>query len=320
MSKHSKTAPYRTLLRHWYAMAAGRSYWHLRQDEGTQFVPGMLAGYFNDLTGKTNWSGPLDSDGIPLVQVNGSLQYFPVTTFQKGLGHWDRWLRSIRGDAEQFHAFEQTARWALLTRDERGGWRIPTANPTSTSLYSAMSQGEGTSLLCRAYSTTRKEAYLGTALSAAQLMLSPISAGGTARYEKNGVILEEYPSERARTVLNGWIFALYGLYDLNLVMEDPQIEKALHDTISALTASLPIFDAGYWSFYDSGGTLASPFYHRLHIAQLRSLQKTFPGQSETFRQVADHFELQLAKGVDRVRAIVTKGYQKLRNPPPVVIS
>lgn len=307
------------MLHHWYTMAAGRSYWHLPQGEGTQFVPGTLAGYFNDLTGKTNWSGPVDPHGIPLVQVNGHNQYFPVTIFQKALGHWDKWLRSNRNDANQFHAFEETARWALRTRDERGGWREPWTHPPSTSLYSAMSLGEGVSILCRAYIITQKPEYLATALSAAQLMLSSVHVGGTARYQQDGIILEEYPLQYRRTVLNGWIFALYGLYDLDLVMDDPQIESALRKTVSTLVASLPVFDAGYWSLYDSTGTLASPFYHRLHVAQLRSLQKTFPEQSHVFRRTADRFEMQSAKRHHRVRAIVTKGYQKLRNPPELVI-
>lgn len=310
---------YRTLLRHWWDMAAGQSYWHMPQAEGTQFVPGTIAGYFNDLRGKAAWSGPVDPNGIPLVQINGTLQYFPTTSFQKGLGHWDLWLQSNRSDTEQFNAFEQMALWALRTRDERGGWRVPSWTGSSTCLYSAMSQGEGVSLLCRAYSVTNREEYLFAAQDGAQLMLAPVAGGGTARHEKDGIILEETPLRHPQTILNGWIFALYGLYDLSQVSKEGPWRSALSETLAALNTMLPVFDAGFWSLYDSAGNLASPFYHRLHIAQLRVLQKTFPRHSECFGQSADRFEMQLARRTARIRAIAIKGYQKLRQPPPVVI-
>ncbi len=310
---------YRTLLRHWWDMATGQSYWHRPQAEGSLFVPGTIAGYFNDLRGKTTWSGPVDPSGIPLVQINGTLQYFPTTSLQKGLGHWDLWLQSNRTDTAQFNAFEQLAHWALRTRDERSGWRVPSWEGSSTSLYSAMSQGEGVSLLCRAYSVTNLEEYLVAAQDAAQLMLAPVAAGGTARYEKEGIILEETPLRHPQTILNGWIFALYGLYDLSQVCKEDSWQSALSETLEALHTMLPVFDAGFWSLYDSDGNLASPFYHRLHIAQLRALQRTFPRHSECFRQSADRFELQLAKRAARIRAIAIKSYQKLRHPPPVVI-
>ena len=320
MSTYAQSAIYWRLFHHWYLMAFGRSYWHLPQAEGTHFVPGRLAGYFNDLSGKTHWSGAVDAEGIPLVKVNGALQYFPVTTFQKGIGHWDLWLHSNRSEPNQFKAFEQIARWAVRTQDDRGGWPVYSGDVQSISPYSAMSQGQGASLLCRAYSATGKEEYLSAGLAAARLMLVSLAAAGTSRYEHYGIILEEYPLRHPRTVLNGWIFALYGLYDLNLVVEDSQIKNGLRDTLSALTSMLTKFNAGYWSFYDSAGALASPFYHRLHLAQLRSLQKTFSEYSGIFGQTAGHFETQLNNRVDRMRALVVKSYQKLGNPPPIVTS
>ncbi len=319
MADFSRLEVYRRLLRHWRDMTAGKSYWHVPQLEGSQFVPGVIAGYFNDLRGKAAWTGPVDPSGVPLVHVNGALQYLSTTSFQKGLGHWDLWLQSKRSDIAQFSAFEQIAQWALRTRDERAGWRVPSGDASSISLYSAMSQGEGISLLCRAYSVTHCEEYIAAAYDAAQLLLAPVAAGGVARYEREGIILEETPLRHPRTILNGWIFALYGLYDISLILTEDSFQSALSKTLLSLSSMLPVFDAGFWSWYDSAGNLASPFYHRLHIAQLRALQNTFPEHSECFRQVADRFEMQSKKRTDRVRAIATKGYQKLRHPPPLVI-
>ena len=92
-----KMAVYGALARHWSRMLTGRSYWHMPQGPGTQFVSGQLLGYFNDLTAQTRWPGPVDAQGIPLVRrQDGRLLYFPASVFQKALGHWDRWLASGR--------------------------------------------------------------------------------------------------------------------------------------------------------------------------------------------------------------------------------
>ncbi len=310
---------YWTILRHWWLMAIGQSYWHMLQGEGTQFVPGALAGYFNDLRAKGNWHGPTDLNGIPLVRINGALGYFPVTALQKGLGHWDLWLESNRAAEREFTAFQQTASWALHALDNHGGWRTPPMDPLLISEYSAMSQGEGISLLCRAYWATHAEQYLAAATAAAKLMLMSTSAGGTARQEEEGIILEEVPLSTPRTILNGWIFASYGLYDLSLITMENWVQSALASTIATLAAMLSTFDAGYWSFYDSVGNLASPFYHHLHIAQLRVLERTFPQHALAFRHTADRFEMQMSNKTNKLRALVTKGYQKLRHPAPMVI-
>lgn len=320
MKMISKPVAYWAMLRHWSAMAKGQSYWHLPQVEGTQFVPGTLEGYFNDLTGKTAWSGATDSHGVPLVSVNGQLQYFPVTVMQKGLGHWDLWLRSRRTDSVQWNQFERAVHWVLATQDLRGGWQFPGAGRAAVSPYSAMSQGQGISLLCRAYSTNQGSEYIAAAIKAAQLMLVPEVAGGTAHFAPEGIVLEETPLCQRKTILNGWIFALYGLYDLGFVVDSKRFRVALLSTVTALAAMLPIFDAGFWSYYDSSGTLASPFYHRLHISQLRVLQKSFPELGPVFAAAADRFEGYRHRATDRARAIMIKGFQKLRNPPEVIVA
>ncbi|MBZ5681549.1 MAG: D-glucuronyl C5-epimerase family protein [Acidobacteriia bacterium] len=319
MNAQSKYGIYWSMLRHWSAMAAGHSYWHLAQGEGKQFVPGKLEGYFNDLTGKTSWKGHVDSRGLPLAILNDKLQYFPVTVLQKGLGHWDLWLESGRHNLAQLCQFDQIADWAFKTQDERGGWRVPETDGATMSAYSAMSQGQGISLLCRAYTVGGREEYLSAAVAAAKLMLTATAAGGTARFLSEGIVLEEVPLQQPNTVLNGWIFALYGLYDLVFVVHEERFRNALESTVHALTAFLPKFDAGFWSYYDRSSTLASPFYHRLHIAQLRIMQKSFPDLPPGFAATVDRFEDYGKHAGDRLRAVVAKGFQKLRNPPEAMV-
>jgi len=318
---------YARLIRHWGGMLLGHSYWHAEQGLGSQFAPGQLLGYYNDLTAKAHWTGPADDDGLPLNQdAQGKLVYFPTTLLQKALAHWDRWLESERTRVSDRAAFLKLADWALRAQDENGAWPIwPVIGLQCASPYSAMSQGEGISVLARAYSLTKEKEYLEGARRALSPLHVAVQQGGTCRSIPEGLVLEEVPQEPPKTVLNGWIFALYGLYDYLLVAksraEDAcRVEEAsLQASLRALVACLPRFNAGFWSYYDSSGNLASPFYHQLHIAQLKALELTFPEYAESFMRWRQVFEHQAASHLNRTRAVALKAYQKLRWPPEVVL-
>lgn len=317
---------YASLMRHWGGMLLGRSYWHAEQGPGRQFGPGQLLGYYNDLTAKAHWTGPVDGDGLPLNQdVLGRFIYFPTTLLQKALGHWDRWLESGRTQETDRTAFLKLAAWALRAQDENGGWPIwPVVGLKAASPYSAMSQGEGISVLVRAYSLTRDEEYVAAARRALGPLFAPVEQGGTCRSIAEGLVLEEVPQEPPNTVLNGWIFALYGLYDYLLVAKGQdggylQVEAALQASLRALVACLPQFNAGFWSYYDTSSNLASPFYQQLHIAQLKALELTFPEHAESLRRWRQLFEHQAASRLNRTKAVALKAYQKLRRPPEVVL-
>ena len=49
------------------------------------------------------------------------------------------------------------------------------------------------------------------------------------------------------------------------------------DVVRTLTNNLKRYDIGFWSLYEQSGTrlkmVASPFYHRLHIVQLRIMHQ-----------------------------------------------
>lgn len=309
---------YLDLIPHWWRMIAGRSYWHTRQGIGTQYRVGELAGYFNDLTGKTDWRGQTDLDGLPVFQTRtGVLVHFPTTLTQKALGHWDRWL-SERRDSDR-DDFMRIAFWLLENQDAKGGIEIwPQLGLQYASPYSAMVQGEAISVLTRAYRLSGAYRFLDSAHQACKLLLTPITEGGTSRYEA-GLVLEEYPLTTPGTVMNGWIFALYGLYDFSIVTNDPAIGNELSRTLITLADRLETFDAGYWSYYDDRGSLASPFYHHLHIAQLQALEMTFLQHAEKFNYYAQRFADQSSSRYNRARAVAVKAYQKLLSPPDIVI-
>ncbi|MBW4506560.1 MAG: D-glucuronyl C5-epimerase family protein [Scytonematopsis contorta HA4267-MV1] len=318
----SKLSLYSALSKHWLKMLGGKSYWHVPQDTGKCFVPGQLSGYYNDLSHKKEWHGLVDANGIPLnTNPKGETFYFPMTLFQKALGHWDTWLLSGCKSAFDYEEFLKIAQWAVETQNLLGGWETWKSYGLLSALpYSAMSQGEGISVLTRAFSVTQDKVYLKTAWQALTFLLTPVEEGGTSRYVSEGLVLEEFPSNiTVKTVLNGWVFALYGLYDFILIENDPDIQKAFDDCLKALMVYLPKFNAGFWSFYDTNGSIASPFYHQLHINQLKTLELTFPEHRNIFAQTRKTFEEQNSSDINQMRAVLLKGYQKVCNPPEAVL-
>jgi len=308
------------LLRRGGSMLLGRSYWHVPQGLGTLFIPGKLWGYYNDLTTKVRWDGSLDPTGLPLNEISGKKIHFPTTLFQKALGHWDLWLASNQKDEGHKGAFLQIARWAVEAQDEQGGWVLwPLLGLSYASPYSAMTQGEGISVLVRAYMLTQDSVYLRAARQAVGPMQKPLKDGGTCRVVPEGLILEEVPAEDYKAIFNGWVFAMFGLYDYLLVEYSSGVSKVLKESLSALVAYLPYYNAGYWSYYDLSGHLASPFYHRLHIAQLEALSLAFPEYAHAFKRMREQFMRQDNNFLFRAMAVGVKTYQKLRDPPEVVL-
>ncbi|HDH44648.1 MAG TPA: thioredoxin [Thermococcus sp.] len=315
----SKLGRYLRMFAHWTKMLLGSSYYHLPQGLGRAFVPGRLEGYFNDLTVKTKWKGSIDEEGIPInLREDGSIVYFTTTVVQKALGHWDKWLLSH--DVKEKEAFLMICNWLVKNQDKQGGWPLWSQVKLSLpSPYSAMTQGESVSALVRAWYLTRDEIYLSAARRALRLMFVPVEKGGIVRRLPDGVILEEIPSWHLSGILNGWIFALFGLYDFLLVEKDLEAHKLLEDSLQTLITYLPRYNAGYWSFYDLQGNLASPFYQRLHIAQLEALELAFPEHAEVFCRYRYEFSRQMTSWINCGRAIVVKAWQKLKNPPEVVL-
>jgi hypothetical protein len=281
----------------------------------------ILGGYYNDYSAKTDWHGATDDQGIPLNQTaTGRSFHFPMTVVQKALGHWERWLASDRSDERHRSEFLRLATWILHSQDVRGGW--PTwaeCGVRSSSPYSAMTQGQATSMLVRAFRITDREEFAQSARRAAALMVMPVEEGGTAHMAPAGVVLEEVPRVPARTVLNGWINGIYGLYDLLLMDHADPLGEKLDSTLAALVSYLPRFDAKYWSYYDTARNLASPYYHARHIAQLSACELTFPEYGPRWRDMRQELERQASSGLRRLRAVATKACQQLCDPPDSVM-
>ena len=312
---------WKALIQHWYSMICGQSYWHASQGLGPCFKPGELQDYYRDYSSKVEWHGDVDHSQFPLVREPGGKPFHdPLVFAQKALGHWSCWLASSRQEETHREAFLGLAEWLVSNQEYSGSWVVPAMKKSIYTVpYSALTQGQAISVLARAFSSTSQERYLDAACRGLRFMLKPMQEGGTSRPTGAGLVLEEYPRHQTNTVLNGWISALFGIYDVLLLEDHVEIHDALESSLQALMTALPKYDEGYWSFYDSSGSLASPYYHRVHITQLRALEFTFPVKADAFRSTRLHFEEQLSSSICRTRAFLLKVGQKLRQPPVTVL-
>lgn len=290
----------------WTKMLTGKSVLHVNQELGKLFRPDELAGYYNDLTEKvTKDAETLEKQCLPPSYTDdGKPIVFATTILQYGLGSYDLVLQT--NDEKYIAQFKRCVDWAVENQDENGGWDI-SAFAGKNSIYGAMAQGEGASLLLRANQYYNDEKYFLAAKKAIDLMLTPLEEGGTSKYEKDEIFLMEFMD--LPCVLNGWIFAFFGLYDLTLICEEDKYKQTLQLTLDTLKIHLSDFDLGYWSKYDMGKMITSPFYHKLHIAQLKALIKI--DNAPVFFEIMTKFERYQNSWWNRKRAFIKKAWQKV---------
>jgi len=293
-------------IKKWYLMLTGHSILHVNQDLGRHFSTTELKGYYNNLTEKViRLPHLLDNEELPTSpDESGGQILFPVAIFQYGLGCYDLYLASGQSDNRYLRKFMQCAEWAVDKQEPSGAWNnFFFRHPQHP--YGAMAQGEGVSLLLRAYALTGEERFLATSQKAINFMLKPVSEGGTA----DGHILLEYTHLPA--VMNGWIFAWWGLYDYVIVAQDKgHYKEWLEKSCASLEENLSAFSNTYWSMYDLAGHIVSPFYHHLHIAQMQAMYQ-LTGHA-IFRHYQEKWERDKSSKLCFARAFVKKAWQKLR--------
>ena len=80
-----------------------------------------------------------------------------------------------------------------------------------------------------------------------------------------------------------------------------------------LASNLERYDIGFWSLYEQSGTrlrmVASPFYHQLHIVQLRVMH--YLTGNEVFRQYAERWQEYAQRRPNRIAAVCYKSAFKL---------
>jgi heparosan-N-sulfate-glucuronate 5-epimerase len=301
------------LTKRWLNILSGKSTVAVKQGAGKCYTKGSIQGYYNDLTGKVSPSTLLDENGIPInIVSSGEKVCSLVTIMQYALGCYDLYLlENNEGCLEQFL---KLADYVLEHQEESGKWDARASIGSSKGNSSCMAQGQGCSILLRAYQETNDARYFQAARKAVSFMLLPSDKGGTAVYQGDDLSFEKYPPQdgAVSSVLNGWIFALFGLYDYALCTDSSEYRDILERSCRTLEEELPLYDRKFWSNYDLIGTIASPAYHSVHISLLSVLAELTG--SQTMQAYAERFENYEKSPLNYMRAVAVKIVQKLTRP------
>jgi hypothetical protein len=255
-----------------------------------------ISGYFVDLTTKTRSSLAAKPDSLP-----------PAALAQLALGWWER---SLAGQPEAERAFEQICellarraqpaedglRWPYHVAVRKYGLRSP--------WFSAMAQGQIGSVFVRAHVLSGDDRWRELGVGAVQPLLVERETD-LVSFTADGPILEEVPGLPRSHVLNGWVYALWGLRDVGAAWPETQAEARFHESATRLASMLGRYDVGWWTRYSLYphplADLAKPFYHRLHATQMEVLalltrQREFEVTAERWRNYDTQINLARALG------------------------
>ena len=233
---------------------------------------------------ETGGFGPRDANGIPMVdfskwnQRNLGVVYSRHLEAVYALALSSRYQRNK--DETTLADFLLLVDWLQgkgKSDDDTTCWLQEFPNPAydlKPFWPSALIQGRMLSVLSRAYQFTHKSEYISQAEAAWRFLLRPVADGGVAVRGSGGNLwLEEYPSMRPSYVLNGFIFTIFGMYDLYRITRNDELWITIEECLDSVEASLNEFDTGYWTRYDLyWRNLASQHYHSdIHLLQMQAL-------------------------------------------------
>ncbi|MFA4874816.1 MAG: D-glucuronyl C5-epimerase family protein [bacterium] len=266
------------------------SFWHTPLSAnalGSDDLQGVRR-YPMNFAAKTAYEGPRDADGVIMLNYYGDIgvQYNPNAIAQQALGFYDLYLDA--GRSEDREAFLTQANYFLKHgRTVRDGvllWEytfpFEMRNRLQAPWRSALAQGQAISVLIRAYQLTRDGRYADAAHSGYNSFRYPVGKheGGVVLEQDGYQWLEEYIVEPANHVLNGFVWALWGVRDYAVAFNDPHARALWESCQRTLQTHLPRYDLGFWTAYDwphgSDASLpvmpASIYYQKLHAVQMEA--------------------------------------------------
>ncbi len=241
-----------------------------------------------------------DQDSVPMISYGGTLYYHPVYTSSLGIAFVDGKIRTGRG--YYLDLAERIAnRLVLNSKEYNDKFLFPynfnysySDNPLPGPWYSGMAQGRLLTLFTRLYNVTDDSKYLAWADStfeSLKLLKSENEEEEWVSYidEEQYFWIEEYPVPELVHVLNGFIYATFGIYDYYLATEKEEALHLLRASITTIENYIENYrNPGGISFYDLNDRSQKEFYHGVHINQLNLLHK-ITGEIY-FKEMADNFE------------------------------
>ena len=219
-----------------------------------------------------------DADGIVYKVIDGRRVYSPGNLGSDGIRYVDAYVRT-GNPAYLDRALVRAAKLIALSRLSGGARYFPYDYDYATEKleapwYSAYSQGFALSLFVRLYRVTGIHRWADRARETAMSFrrLGTVTQPWVAYVRANRLWLEEYPSANPTHVLNGFNFALFGLYDYERLTRDPVALDLLRGALRTVRSYGTSYRVpGGVSLYDLVHRTQFVHYHEIHIWQLRDL-------------------------------------------------
>lgn len=256
-------------------------YWNSITKCSIREKPINLSNYYLDFSSKIDYPGNFSENGIPLFSYKGQPPVEqPIVIAQYGLGLSSVIFNEGSKKNEMIEKFLNIADWFCDNKElftEGYCWRIKHLYPhynLTEPWVSAMAQGEAISVLTRAALLSNKRKYSDIAVGALTPFEFDVNKGGVRNYFNSLLVFEEFTTPiRTMAVLNGYFFALFGLYDLYLLNKNEKSYHLFSEGVYSLKQLLPYYDLKGWSRYYlfdyPKKYYSSLTYHILVIEQLK---------------------------------------------------
>ena len=230
--------------------------------------------------------GDFDENGVPLVGWGTKANYSAVNIAQYGFIIHQFWLENnredyydvLKGCLEILITLESIEENGIFFRENHDSDRYNLPK----NWVSAMAQGECLSFYLRMYQCMNDAALLEKCHLIFKAMMVPVSENGVKASDENGFHwLEEYPSTPSSYVLNGFIYALFGIQDYFRVTSSEVAKKELVIYFKTLDHNIKKFDAGFWSYYDLQYKELVKFYYQknVHAPQMQAMYRLTGNQT-----------------------------------------
>jgi hypothetical protein len=228
---------------------------------------------------------PLDADSIELTVIRDSAYYHPVAMTHRCFHFLGAYLKT--NDTAFVKRSEKYVA-KLLTSAIRSDSAIFLPYPFDYRVhkkaalqlkapwFSAMAQGEFLSVNARLFELTGDSTYLQLARKLFRSLTFLYRPGQpwVSRLDNEGFLwLEEYPLKKPDQTLNGFIAAVYGIYDYWRITQSADAKQMYDNCLTTLKHYLPEFRRpDTLSYYCLGHHhVADAEYHALHISMFREL-------------------------------------------------
>jgi heparosan-N-sulfate-glucuronate 5-epimerase len=250
----------------------------------------------------------ITENGLPKVKepIYPEPAWNAVTLSHFALTQHGRMLHGQTGAREEF--FKATDQLIELQRPDGGfPYRVHPYRDLMLpeGWVSGMAQGNALSVFYRAMLTSDDPRYRRAGDLAYKSLMTPIPEGGpmTSLADLDPslsfyLFLAEYPTQPVDYTLNGYMFALLGVYDWSHV--SPEAAGSFTRGIDTLERLLPYHDIDGLSTYDLSHIVlklypyVAPFYLGIHVYLLHSLE------SITGSEVLKRYEMRWAAKVDEM--------------------